>query len=250
MNAVPAIVAATIGQILPVRRLIGLGALAVSPGVLVFLVTSGVDADESLGVFVGITVGLFFSLALPVVTLILGSSALGDERRDQTLSFIALKPIPRIMIAFAKILASLVTSAGVLVAGAIVLGAAQGIRTSDWGYIIPLVVAAIIGAGAYASLFTPLGYLTQRATLIGLAYVFIWEGAVSGAVSALTGTSAWRIGFSAFAALVPEDVEDDVAEFALGSVAPGVGGAIVKSLVVIAIASVLTTWILRRRDLA
>lgn len=248
MSAVPAIVVATIGQILPMRRLVGLSILAASPGVLAYLVIgTSVDRFE---VFIGITVGLFFGVALPVVTLVLATSALGDERRDQTLSFIALKPIPRSMIALAKIVASLLASAAVLGGGAILLGAAYGVRSGDWDYLFPLVVAGIIGAGVYASLFTPLGHVTQRATLAGLAYVFIWEGAVAGAVSGLRGVSAWRVGFSAFAAMVPEEVANLTADFALGSVEPGVGGAIVKALVVIGFATLLTTVILRRRDLA
>jgi len=250
MIAVPTIVQATVGQILPVRRFVGLLALAASPGVLVFLVTGRPDAEDSLDAFAGITVGLFFGVVLPIVTLILATSSLGDERRDSTLSFIVLKPIPRSMIALAKIIASLAASAAVLIPGAVLLGVARGVRNGEWEFILPLVISGVIGSAVYASLFTPLGYLTQRATLIGLAYVFLWEGAVSGAVTALATTSAWRIGFSAFAAMVPAEITELVGEFALGPVAPGVGGAIVKAVAVILVSSLLTTWILQARDLA
>lgn len=250
MTAVAAITRATVEQILPLRRFLGLAALALAPALLVFLVTSSGGSEDDFEAFAGITVGLFFGIALPIVTLVLATSSLGDERRDGTLSFIALKPIPRSMIALAKVLASLVASAAVLGVGAVVLGVARGARAGEWEYVVPLVVSVIIGAGVYASLFTPLGYLTQRATLSGLAYVFIWEGAVVGALPALATTSAWRVAFSAFAALVPDEVADLVGEFALGSVAAGAGGAGVKALAVILTATLLTTWILRRRDLA
>ncbi len=249
MTPVIAIGKATVGQILPWRRFLGLGALANAPALLVFLVTSADQADE-FETFVGITAGLFFGVAMPIVSLVLATASLGDERRDETLSFIALKPIPRAMIALAKILASVAAATAVLATGAVTLGVARGIRTGEWEYVLPLLVAAIVGALVYASLFTPLGYLTQRATLSGLAYVFIWEGAVVGALPALASTSAWRVAFSAFAALVPEEVASLVGDFALGSVVPGAGGAVVKALVVVAVATLLTTWILRRRDLA
>lgn len=250
MTAATAIVQATVGQILPLRRFVGLGALAASPAVLVFLVIGNASASDQLDTYIGITVGLYFGIAIPIVTLVLSTSSLGDERRDATLSFIALKPISRSAIALAKILASLVATSAVLVPGAVLLGAAWGVRRNEWDFVIPLVVSGVIAAAVYAGLFTPLGYLTQRATLAGLAYVFIWEGAVVGAIPALAATSAWRVGFSAFAAMVPEDVTDLVADFALGPVEPGVGGAIIKAAVIVAVATLLTTWILRMRDLA
>ncbi len=249
MTAALRVARMTTVQVLGLRRFLGLAALAVLPGLIVYLSTSRSAAASRLETFTGVTVGFFFSVVVPIVALILSTSALGDERRDQTLSFIVLRPIPRAWIAAAKILAAIAAACAVSGIGAVALGTAMGLRHGDWGYILPLVVGAWIATAVYASLFTPLGYLTERATLTGLAFVFIWESAVAGAIGALASLSPWRIGFSAFVALSPSQVLPFVPDFALGNVEPGAGGALVKAAVVFAIGTWFTTWILNSRDL-
>lgn len=239
----------TAGQVLGVRRFVGLVILAVLPGVIVYLSAARLSTASLLGTFVDFTVGFFFGVVVPVVALILSTSALGDERRDQTLSFIVLRPIARRWIAAAKILAAIAAACVVSGIGAIALGVAVALRHGDWGYIFPLVAGTWIATAVYGSLFAPLGYLTERATLTGLAFVFIWEGAVAGAIGALASLSPWRVGFSAFVALSPSQVLPFVPDFALGNVAPGAGGALVKAAVVFAIGTWFTTWILNTRDL-
>ncbi len=250
MTATLLIARMTTSQILGLRRLLGLGALALLPGVIVYLSTGRASASSRLDVFLGITVGLFFSVVIPVVSLVLAASALGDERRDQTLSFVVLRPISRTGIAAAKIGGAVVAAGLVVIIGGLALGVAMGLRHGDWGYVIPLVVGAVIAATSYAALFTPLGYLTERATLAGLAFAFLWEGAVAGTIAALATLSPWRIGYSAFVDLAPPEVLTLDFQFALGNVQPGTLGAAAKALVMFAIGTALTTWILRTRDLA
>jgi ABC-2 type transport system permease protein len=240
----------TTAQILGLRRLLGLGALALLPGVIVYLSTGSVTATGRLEVFLGITVGLFFSVVVPVVTLVLSASALGDERRDQTLSFVVLRPISRRGIAAAKIGAAVAASGFVVGLGAIALGVAMGLRHEEWGYTVPLIAGAVIAAATYAALFTPLGYVTERATLAGLAFAFLWEGAVAGTIGALATLSPWRVGYSAFVDLAPPEILTLDFAFALGNVQPGALGALAKAAAMFAIGTAITTWILRTRDLA
>lgn len=249
MTAALRVAQMTAGQVLGLRRFLGLTALAVLPGVIVYLSTARAATASRLETFIGITVGFSFSVVVPVIALILATSALGDERRDQTLSFIVLRPMSRAWIAGAKILAGIAAACVVSGIGAVALGAAMGLRHGDWGYIVPLVIGAWIATVVYGSLFAPLGYLTERATLTGLAFVFIWEGAVAGAIGALASLSAWRIGFSAFVALSPTEVLPFIPDFALGNVVPGAGGALLKAAIVFAIGTWFTTWILNTRDL-
>ncbi len=249
MTAPARIARTTVSQVLGTRRLIGLALLALLPAVIVFLSTSRASPASRLETFAGVTVGFFFSVVVPIVALILSASALGDERRDQTLSFIVLRPIPRIVLAAAKIGGGMAASWLVVALGAIGLGAAMGLRHGDWGHVVPLLAGGLIATTVYAAIFAPLGYLTERATLAGLAFAFIWEGAVVGAIGALASLSPWRIGFSAFAALTPDEVLPYVPDLALGNVMPGAGGAAAKAVVVLAIGVWATGWILRSRDL-
>jgi len=249
MTAVLRLATTTAGQVLGLRRFLGLVALALLPALIVYLSTGRASDASRLETFAGITVGFFFGIAVPVIALVLSTAALGDERRDQTLSFIVLRPISRFWIAAAKILAAVTAAGGVAGIGALGLGVAMGLRHGEWGYGIPLVVGAVVATAVYGAAFVPLGYLTERATLAGLAFVFILEGAVAGAIAALASVSPWRIGLSAFAAISPRGVLAFIPSFALGNVVPGVGGAILKAVVVLAAGTWFTSWILTNRDL-
>jgi len=183
----------------------------------------------------------------------MASSVLGSERRDQTLSFIVLRPISRFSIAGAKLAAAFVTAFMLTGLGALALSVVAVIRIEEAGYFAPLLVGTAVATLAYAAIFMPLGYLTERATLIGLAYVFVWENGIVGALEGLAGLSPWRLGLAATVAMAPSDFElavDEIHSFALGSLQPGAGGSVAKVLVLGAISIAVTGWILRRRDLA
>ncbi len=107
-----------------------------------------------------------------------------------------------------------------------------GLRFSDWGTLGPLLLAVALTSLSYVSVFLVLGYLTQRAVLIGLVYAFIWESGMTTAVTSLATVSLMRIGLSAYAGLVPTSrvYLDDL----LGAVQPGAGGAVAKAVVIAA----------------
>ncbi len=239
----------TVGQVLGVRRFVGLTILALLPAAIMFLTTARANPESRMSTFSGITIGLFFSVVVPVVTLILTTAALGDERRDRTLSFIVLRPVRRSAIAAAKLAGGTGSAALVNGIGAIALAAAMGLRGGGWEHVVPLLVGALIATLAYGGVFTALGYLTERATLVGLAYVFIWESAVAGTVAGLAATSLWRIGFSATMGMASSEFVESVPDFALGSIEPGLGGALVKCLVLAVVGTSVTATLLRRRDL-
>ena len=108
--------------------------------------------------------------------------------------------------------------------------------------MLPAYVAAALG---YSAVFLPIGYLFNRAILVGLAFVFIWEGIITTLVSGLSAASVWRTAMSISADLrqLPRDALD-----VLGPVAPGVWGGVSKVAVVVVIATGLFAWALRTRD--
>lgn len=257
MKAFLAIVRVTIRQTLRPKRAIGMLLLSGSVAAMYLLYmigtrgTSGRNVETAFETSIGMTVGVFMNIVIPVVTLIISSSVLGDERRDNTMSFLVLRPIRRFTIAAAKIVAAFVESFFLTGIGAAAFGILVGIAVGSFSYFLPLLVGTAIGTAAYAALFVPLGYLLKRATLIGLTYVFIWENGIATAVPALASLSPWRIGVSATAGLAPDDfVELVPADFALGSLSPGAGGALAKAIVLMAVSAAFMSWILRRRDLA
>ncbi len=238
----------TTRQVLGLRRFIGLALLAVAPAAIMALASGG--GGSSLDVLAGGAVGLLFPLVLPIVALIPATSALGDEKRDSTLPFIALRPLSRTTLAAAKVGGAVASAALVATTGTLAYGVLMGLRTGDWGHVLPLVVGGLVTVLAYAGPFVALGYVAERATLIGLVYVTIWESAIVGAVPALAPTSPWRIGFSAYAGMAPDDVGPFIPDFALGTVTPGAGGAVLKALVIVIVGVAIVRWMLTRLDLA
>lgn len=258
MTAFLAITRVTIKQTLRPRRALGLGLLSVSTAVMYFLSglgsSLGSDNDfarrEAFDIFIGMTIGTFMNIVVPVVTLIIATAVLGDERRDNTMSFLALRPINRITIGSAKMTAAFAECFVLTGVGALALGLISAPRIGSTAYVVPLVIGTAVATAAYAAVFVPLGYLLKRATLIGLTYVFIWENGIAAAVPAVASLSPWRIGISAMSALAPADFLRELPTFATGSLSPGAGGAAAKAIVLVIVSAASVALILRRRDLA
>jgi ABC-2 type transport system permease protein len=249
MKPALAITAATVRQILGLRRAIIFGLAALAPA-LVFLLTSQALADEAaLDRFLAMVVRLYFPLLVPIVALIMSASALGDERRDGTLSFLVLRPIPRSVISASKYVGAVLVAGALNGLGAAAVGIVYGIDTGSWGMVLPLVVGGFVASIVYAALFVPLGFFTDRAVLVGLAFVLIFENGVVSALSGLSSLSPWRLGLSAFSGLVNGDVALLLADNGVANLS-SLGAALSWSIA-FAVASVMAiTLVLRRRDLA
>ena len=255
MTAFTAITRVTIRQTLRWRRFVGLGLLSLSVAAT-YLLTSfgqrraGGDPNGAFDIFLGMTIGTFMNIIVPVVTLIVATAVLGEERRDNTMSFLVLRPVRRTTIAGAKVVAAFLEAFALTGLGAVGFGIVAAIRMETWEYFVPLLVGTAIATAAYAAVFVPLGYLLKRATLIGLTYLFIWENGIAGAVPAVAGISPWRIGVSGMAGLAPERFFSELPDFAVGSLTPGAGGAAAKAIVLMLLSAAAVTWILLKRDLA
>jgi hypothetical protein len=106
-----------------------------------------------------------------------------------------------------------------------------------------------VGTAAYTAAFMVLGHVTSRAVLIGLVYVFVWESGVSFAAPALANVSLSRIGLSAYLGLIPASTPGYTSlTEALGSLAPGAGGALAKALGIAVACVVFAALLLKRRD--
>lgn len=247
MRQASAIFTATLRQILGLRRLLLFGALAAFPGFVFAVASNNERGSAVLRSFLDEGVNIHFSLAVPVTALILSAAALGAERRDETLSFVVLRPIPRVTIAGSKLASAFAAAAALNAGGAFVLGAVAWARADDVGFVLPLMAGSVIATLVYTAIFVPLGYLSERSTLIGLAYVFVWENGIVGALGVLGVTSPWRIGYTAFGALAPSGLTID--DFVLSDLTPSAPTSLVQAAVFTALSAALVTWILRKRDL-
>jgi len=124
---------------------------------------------------------LIAATLLPLATLVLSTAALGDEVEDRTLQYLTLKPIGRWQIALAKFVAVLIVTVPILWFGIFVTW-----LVGCWSYLgdctdllWPMFASSAIGIFGFGSLFMLVSLLMQRALLVGIFYVFIWESALS-----------------------------------------------------------------------
>ncbi len=248
MSALLAIVRVTIRQLLGGKRVWVLGILGLLPALVMLLAGRTMSDDRAFDFFHEAPFAVLIVVVIPITSLVLGAASLGDERRQDTLSFLALRPIPRWRITAAKIVAAAIAAFLITGSAAALDGAMLGITAGEWSPMVPIITAAAINTVGYVAVFAVLGYLTERAVLIGLGYVLIWENGITFASAGLAPASIWRIGVSAYAALVPRSLGvfgDDL----LGSVQPGTGGAAAKAIGLTVLGVVALAQLLRRRDL-
>jgi ABC-2 type transport system permease protein len=122
--------------------------------------------------------GLGIAVVLPVVALIVGAGVLGSEIDDGTVVHILSKPIPRWQI----ILSKLAVAVGVTALTVGVPLYAAGVLAESVPLGLSLAAAAAIGALAYSAIFLALSLVTRRPVLLGLVYILLWEGLLSGLV--------------------------------------------------------------------
>ena len=218
-------------------RVLALGAL----GALVIVLAIAVRADSntvpSEGMFSAID-GLGLGVVAPVVALVFASAALGDLAEDRTLVYVWLRPLERWRLALGSLLATLsVVVPFVLVpllAGVLVAGGGTRLLGAT-------ALAGSVAVVGYSTIFLALGLRVRRALVWGLAYVLVWEGAVS-----RVARGAARVSVQVYARSL-------LATFA-GQTAPKNGASSVLSvavpLVVAVLAFLLTVRWLQNADVA
>jgi ABC-2 type transport system permease protein len=114
---------------------------------------------------------LGLGVILPLTALIVGSSVLGLEIEDGTITHLLTKPLPRQEIVLAKLAVAWAVSAA---ATAIPIAAAGAI-TGSTKLAVGLGCGAVLGALAYSAVFLALSLMTRRPVAIGLVYIILWE---------------------------------------------------------------------------
>ena len=178
-----AIARVTARQLLGRRRTALLVLAAAIPAVLavVLQIAGGDDPGIRDGFIEGVLVGLVVTLLMPLVALILGTTAFGAEIDDGTIVYLLAKPIPRRTIVLVKwsvaaAIAAALAGVATVVAGVIGLAGAVDAVSVAFGYA----VAVAVGSVVYVAAFVALSLFTSRALIIGLLYVLVWEGALAG----------------------------------------------------------------------
>jgi ABC-type transport system involved in multi-copper enzyme maturation permease subunit len=127
---------------------------------------------------------LFVPSVVAFVALVLGASAMGDERDDGTVLYLASTPLPRRAITLAKLLAAwtvtlVLTLPGFLAALVITLGSDLTARAAVWSLLAVLGVTL-----AYTAVFVTLSLVVRRPVVVGFLYILLWEGSIASVAAA------------------------------------------------------------------
>lgn len=225
-------------------RVFWLVLLASVPGLIFAVAGIDVDPDDLSEAFVGIMLSVGFTYA--IAALILTVSTLRDERDEGTLPYIYMRPIPRLSLAVSSLLAGTMAAGTIALGGWVTTILAGLIHGAEMATIVPGAALLLAAAVGYAAIFVPVGYLFSRSVLVGLGYLVLVELALSGLVTGLAQLSIWRIAASIYVDMV--DTTGVPVDEALGAVAPGVGGGLIKLGAVLVVGTAVLTWALRTRD--
>ena len=192
--------------------------------------TSGADAFASL------MEQLFLPLILPFIALVIGSSALGEERDDGTILYLASTPLPRLAIALPAIAAAALTTLvlclpGLLITIALSPGSDLSASTAGWA-----VASVAAGALTYAAAFGALSLRVKRPVVVGLIYVLFWEGSIGTFAPSARWLSLGAYARAIVAGGLPSATDRNV---------PAIG-ALAAIAVLAAVTAIATLWCGRR----
>jgi ABC-2 type transport system permease protein len=217
------------------RRRSALLALAPMLAALVAVVQSTAGTADARA-FASLMEQLFLPTILPFLALVIGSSAIGEERDDGTILYLASTPLPRLAIALPAIVAAAVTTIALCLPGlAIVIALSPGadfsISTAAWA-----LAAVVAGACAYAAAFGALSLRVKRPVVIGLVYVLFWEGSIATFAPSARWLSLGAYARAVIAGGLPSSTDFNV---------PAIGG-LAAVAVLAGLAAVATWWCGRR----
>ena len=221
----------TLQSCIPPRRWVAV--LLPCAGALLFgLLARAVDASPQRA-FANVAAEGIFSLVMPIAALVIGDSVLGAEVRAGTFHFTWLSPTPIWQIVLGRWLGgsmvSLVTIAPATALAAVIAGAPDSAAAAYY--------AAAVGSVSYVALFIAIGCITRRTAVWSLAVVFLVErllGAALTGIAQLSPTWESRAIFVGFLDNPPDRL------IRVGI--PEGGAAVVRLLIVSAIALVVANW--------
>ena len=226
-----AIVRYTLRSCFPAKRWAAI--LLPCAGALLFgLLTHAVD-EPAERAFANIAAEGIFGLVLPIAALVIGDSVLGSEVRAGTFHFTFLSPVPIWLIVLGRwiggVIVALVTIAPSCALAAVVAGV-----PGDAG---PAFVAAAVGCVAYVAIFIAIGCLTRRTAVWSLAFVFFVERLLGSVLTGIAQLSPMWESRAIFVAWI-EDAPHRLERTGI----PSGGGAIVRLVIVSAVALAIANW--------
>jgi len=171
-----------IGAIALSRRILIAFVLAALPPMIAFIVLrfgpDGATAEKLVG---GMSVFFSLNFIVPILALVTGAAVVNEEVENRTITYIFTRPVPRVSLLLGRWVATLVLVTGLLTASAagVLLSAVQSGDALPEGMALHYFWASILGGAVYSLLFAVLGIFMKNPMVLGIGYVFAFEGLVA-----------------------------------------------------------------------
>jgi ABC-2 type transport system permease protein len=220
----------TLRALLLQRRTILLGLLAAAPVLVAFVyAVAAKQGAHHVRFYSDMLQQLFVPTIAAVVALVIGVSAIGDEREDGTIYYLVATPQSRLGLIVTKVAAAWTATLLLLVPGVVVSAVLILKGAVDASAILWPVAGVALATLAYCGVACWLSLRTRRPIVIGVLYVLLWEGSI-----ATFAASADRLSIAAYGrALVAERFPE--------AAPPVVGPA--AAVVILAAAAAVTCWL-------
>jgi ABC-2 type transport system permease protein len=214
------------------RRVLALAVLALVPVIAATVFASAGDIEPEL-----FWARLLQRLLIPTITafiaIVIGASAIADEREDGTILYLAATPLSRLTLIVTKIAAAwtatmALLAPALLASGAIALGGEADASQIAW----PLLGVAL-AALCYCAVAAWLAMVLRRPVVIGVLYILLWEGSI-----ATFAASADRFSIAAYGRAIAVEGVIDVN-------APETAAA--AAIILLVAVAALATWAAARR---
>jgi ABC-2 type transport system permease protein len=124
---------------------------------------------------------LMVRTVLPLIALVFGTAAIGSELDDGTVVYLLTKPMRRSRLVLSKSVVAAGLTMALVVPATLLTGLVAATQAGELGgATIAFAIAVAVGGTAYALAFLTLSTFTSRALVIGLGYMLLWEGVLSG----------------------------------------------------------------------
>lgn len=182
----------TLRSLLDGRRTLALGLLALLPVIPAIVFAAAGEIDPEL-FWARLVQRLIIPTVAAFVAVVIGASALGDEREDGTILYLLSTPVSRLGLVVTKVLASWTVAAALLTPPVVVAGLIALRDDATVGRIVWPVVGMLAAALCYCAVTAWLSTVTRRPVVLGVLYILLWEGSI-----ATFAASADRLSIAAY----------------------------------------------------
>jgi len=182
----------TLRSLLDGRRTLALGLLALLPVIPAIVFAAAGEIEPEL-FWARLVQRLIIPTVAAFVAVVIGASALGDEREDGTILYLLSTPVSRLGLVVTKVLASWTVAAALLTPPVVVAGLIALRGDATVGRIVWPVVGMLAAALCYCAVTAWLSTVTRRPVVLGVLYILLWEGSI-----ATFAASADRLSIAAY----------------------------------------------------